>query len=168
MAMRYAERSWSSHTRLMLIYTDLFPTDIHSWTVCGFRIFTKLTRRTQIPTQRSHLATHNDASTHIGACRVLKPLLSRRPQHPRVSHSTLSLSALDVSDYTTFNTPATMMVPDSVVPAQARRSDGPTDGQLVEVKIWDKHRNNPMAEVVLVSKDKIGFRVEAWYIQKHR
>jgi hypothetical protein len=33
---------------------------------------------------------------------------------------------------------------------------------------WDEYHCNPRAEVVLVSSDMVGFRVEAWYISKKR
>jgi hypothetical protein len=33
---------------------------------------------------------------------------------------------------------------------------------------WDEHYDNPDAKIVLVSKDKVGFRVEAWYLKKRR
>jgi len=39
-----------------------------------------------------------------------------------------------------------------------------TSGEIV----WDEYHCNPRAEVVLVSKDMVGFRVEAWYIRKKR
>jgi hypothetical protein len=39
-----------------------------------------------------------------------------------------------------------------------------TGGELV----WDEYHCNPRAEVVLVSNDMVGFRVEAWYIKKKR
>lgn len=61
-----------------------------------------------------------------------------------------------------------MMIPESEDLHACIQIDNPGASQLVEVKTWDKHRHNPNAEVVLVSKDKIGFRVEAWYIEKHR
>jgi hypothetical protein len=33
---------------------------------------------------------------------------------------------------------------------------------------WDKHYDNPDAKIILVSKDRVGFRVEAWYLKKKR
>jgi hypothetical protein len=33
---------------------------------------------------------------------------------------------------------------------------------------WDEFHCSPRAEVVLVSKDMIGFRVDAWYLKKRR
>jgi hypothetical protein len=33
---------------------------------------------------------------------------------------------------------------------------------------WDGLHNSPQAEVVLVSKDKVGFRVYAWYMRRKR
>jgi hypothetical protein len=33
---------------------------------------------------------------------------------------------------------------------------------------WDEHYDNPDAKIILVSKDKVGFRIEAWYIKKKR
>ena len=73
---------------------------------------------------------------------------------------------VDSEDLNTRNT--TMMIPDTENQHPCIQIDNPGASQLVEVKTWDKHRHNPNAEVVLVSKDKIGFRVEAWYIEKHR
>lgn len=43
-------------------------------------------------------------------------------------------------------------------------SDIATSGEIV----WDEYHCNPRAEIVLVSKDMVGFRVEAWYIKKKR
>jgi len=33
---------------------------------------------------------------------------------------------------------------------------------------WDAFHNSPQAEIVLVSKDLVGFRVYAWYMKKKR
>jgi hypothetical protein len=33
---------------------------------------------------------------------------------------------------------------------------------------WDDHYDNPKAEIILTSKDKIGFRVDAWQLKKQR
>jgi hypothetical protein len=55
-----------------------------------------------------------------------------------------------------------MMIPSTEETHTPIETDNAATSQLVEVKTWDKHRHNPNAEVVLVSKDKIGFRVEAW------
>jgi hypothetical protein len=33
---------------------------------------------------------------------------------------------------------------------------------------WDDFHNSPQAEIVLVSKDRVGFRVYAWYMKKKR
>lgn len=43
-------------------------------------------------------------------------------------------------------------------------SEVATSGEIV----WDEYHCNPRAEIVLVSKDMVGFRVEAWYIKKKR
>jgi hypothetical protein len=37
-----------------------------------------------------------------------------------------------------------------------------------DVIIWDEHHSSPRAEVVLVSKDKVGFRVDAWFMKRKR
>jgi hypothetical protein len=59
-----------------------------------------------------------------------------------------------------------MMIPNTVFDFEPKKDK--TGYQSVHVKTWDEHRNNPTAEVVLVSRDRIGFRVEAWYISKQR
>lgn len=33
---------------------------------------------------------------------------------------------------------------------------------------WDEFHCSPQAEVVLASKDMVGFRVDAWYMKKKR
>jgi len=33
---------------------------------------------------------------------------------------------------------------------------------------WDEYHCSPRAEVILVSSDMIGFRVDAWYLKKKR
>jgi hypothetical protein len=33
---------------------------------------------------------------------------------------------------------------------------------------WDKHHCNPRAEIILVSEDMIGFRVDVWYMTQKR
>ena len=33
---------------------------------------------------------------------------------------------------------------------------------------WDDHYDNPKAEIILTSKNKIGFRVDAWQLKKQR
>jgi hypothetical protein len=38
----------------------------------------------------------------------------------------------------------------------------------VGVKQWDDHHNNPKAEVILVSTDEVGFRVDSWYFSQKR
>jgi hypothetical protein len=37
-----------------------------------------------------------------------------------------------------------------------------------DVIIWDEHHCSPRAEVVLVSKDMVGFRVDAWFMKRKR
>jgi hypothetical protein len=37
-----------------------------------------------------------------------------------------------------------------------------------DVIIWDEHHSSPRAEVVLVSKDMVGFRVDAWFMKRKR
>ena len=169
--MRYAERSWSSHVRLQADRCR------HGTRLCYVLIsFGQLTR---LPTttdtfvqlisepmraQKTRLALRRrNASLHTVPVAVLawRSTPSRQPFHR-------PFQPFDLPHRIIFNTPASMMVPDSAMPARSSQSNHATDGQVVEVKTWDKHRNNPMAEVVLVSRDKIGFRVEAWYIQKHR
>jgi hypothetical protein len=39
---------------------------------------------------------------------------------------------------------------------------------MVGVKSWDDSHDNPKAEVVLISNDSIGFRVDAWYFAEKR
>lgn len=39
---------------------------------------------------------------------------------------------------------------------------------LSDVASWDDHYDNPEAEIILVSNDKVGFRVDAWHFQKER
>jgi hypothetical protein len=39
---------------------------------------------------------------------------------------------------------------------------------LSDITSWDDHYDNPKAEIILVSKDRIGFRVDAWHFQKER
>ena len=39
---------------------------------------------------------------------------------------------------------------------------------LSDVSTWDEHYDNPKAEIILVSNDKIGFRVDAWQFKKER
>ena len=31
---------------------------------------------------------------------------------------------------------------------------------------WDTFHDNPNAEIVLISNDNVGFRVDAWYLAK--
>lgn len=38
----------------------------------------------------------------------------------------------------------------------------------VGVKSWDHAHNNPKAEVLLVSSDGVGFRVDSWYFAQKR
>lgn len=38
----------------------------------------------------------------------------------------------------------------------------------VGIKHWDTQHNSPKAEIVLVSGDGIGFRVDAWYFSQKR
>jgi hypothetical protein len=38
----------------------------------------------------------------------------------------------------------------------------------VGVKSWDTAHNNPKAEIVLVSDEGVGFRVDAWYFSQER
>jgi hypothetical protein len=45
--------------------------------------------------------------------------------------------------------------------------DNATSGPLAGIT-WDEFHCSPRAEVVLVSKDMIGFRVDAWYLKKRR
>jgi hypothetical protein len=33
---------------------------------------------------------------------------------------------------------------------------------------WDEYHCSPRAELILVSKDMVGFRVDTWYMKKHR
>jgi hypothetical protein len=39
---------------------------------------------------------------------------------------------------------------------------------LSDVSTWDEHYDDPKAEIILVSNDKIGFRVDAWHEKKER
>jgi hypothetical protein len=39
---------------------------------------------------------------------------------------------------------------------------------LSDVSTWDEHYDNPQAKVILVSSDKVGFRVDAWQFKKER
>jgi len=39
---------------------------------------------------------------------------------------------------------------------------------LSDITSWDEHYDNPKAEIVLVSEDRVGFRVDAWQFKKHR
>jgi len=45
---------------------------------------------------------------------------------------------------------------------------GKTDDALNDTITWDDFHNSPQAEIVLVSKDMIGFRVYAWYLKQKR
>jgi len=38
----------------------------------------------------------------------------------------------------------------------------------VGVKSWDHAHNNPKAEVLLISSDGVGFRVDSWYFAQKR
>jgi hypothetical protein len=49
----------------------------------------------------------------------------------------------------------------------ARTVDKVVSGPLAGIT-WDEFHCSPRAEVVLVSKDMIGFRVDAWYLKKRR
>ena len=42
------------------------------------------------------------------------------------------------------------------------------DLSLSDITSWDEHYDNPKAEIILASNDKIGFRVDAWHFQKER
>jgi hypothetical protein len=33
---------------------------------------------------------------------------------------------------------------------------------------WDEQYDNPAAEIVLLSSDRVGFRVDAWFFKKKR
>jgi hypothetical protein len=39
---------------------------------------------------------------------------------------------------------------------------------LSDISSWDEHYDNPKAEIILVSSDKVGFRVDAWQFKKER
>lgn len=39
---------------------------------------------------------------------------------------------------------------------------------LSDIASWDDYYDNPKAEIVLVSNDKIGFRADAWQFKKRR
>ena len=45
---------------------------------------------------------------------------------------------------------------------------GEPDDTLKDTITWDDFHNSPQAEIVLVSKDMIGFRVYAWYLKQKR
>lgn len=39
---------------------------------------------------------------------------------------------------------------------------------LSHITSWDEHYDNPKADIILVSNDKVGFRVDAWHFKKER
>jgi hypothetical protein len=53
-----------------------------------------------------------------------------------------------------------MTTPDNQTPASTTLSSANVT--------WDDHYDNPKAEIILTSKDKIGFRVDAWQLKKQR
>lgn len=50
-------------------------------------------------------------------------------------------------------------------PGPEMESTAKTVGDVVR---WDECHSNPRAEVVLVSEDMVGFRVDAWYLKMKR
>jgi len=42
------------------------------------------------------------------------------------------------------------------------------DLSLSDITSWDEHYDNPQAGIILVSNDKVGFRVDAWQFKKER
>jgi hypothetical protein len=54
-------------------------------------------------------------------------------------------------------------------PIDGNMKDETKDKDVKEQEIkWDEQYDNPAAEIVLVSSDKVGFRVDAWFFKKKR
>lgn len=47
-------------------------------------------------------------------------------------------------------------------------SEGESQSSIIDSITWDDFHDSPQAEIVLVSKDMVGFRVYAWYMRKKR
>jgi hypothetical protein len=48
-----------------------------------------------------------------------------------------------------------------------KMADEEDSGPLAGIT-WDEFHCSPRAELILVSKEMVGFRVDIWYMKKHR
>lgn len=46
-------------------------------------------------------------------------------------------------------------------------SDSTDAEDLADIK-WDEHYDNPKSDLILLSSDRVGFKVETWTLRKHR